>query len=119
MLLESVHRLIHECDTICEKQNWLHPVRPHEHVAEGNHGPCFPCPRGHDEQRLPVVVPFEGLRDSTNGARLIETLDDLSVDFRCRQRFPAAPTLNRELELCFFVEALHRPWRVIRVVPEP
>ena len=80
MTLEGVHRLAHERHTIGQEQDALRPIGPHQQIGERDHRPRLAGAGRHHQQRLALVVLFDGLRDSADRAGLIEALDDRSVD---------------------------------------
>ncbi len=119
MVLEGVHRLVHQRYAVGQKQHTLGPVAAHQQVGERNYRARLAGAGGHHHQRLAVVVALEGLGDAPDAARLVIALDDGRADLAFRQRLARGAALDRELQLRLLVEALHRARRVAGVVPEP
>jgi hypothetical protein len=94
--LEGVHRLGDEGDAVGQEKHAFDPVAAHEQVAEGDHRACLTRARRHHQQRLAVVVALEGLDHTTDGARLVMTLDDLQIDRGFSQRPTRRPALDQQ-----------------------
>jgi len=92
--LERINRLVHQRHTVGEKEHALGPVAPHEQVAQSDHRACLACAGRHDDERLPVAVLLERFADPTNGALLIEPLDDPLVHSGVRQPLATGLPLN-------------------------
>ena len=67
----------------------MRPVGPHQQVAQRDHRAGLARAGRHDQQRLALPVAFERLADATDGALLIEPLDDGGIDRVVGQSFSA------------------------------
>ena len=66
----------------------------HQDIAERDDCARLAGAGGHDQQRLPLVVPLECLADAADRARLVVALDDGLVDLRCGEGLAARSALN-------------------------
>ena len=57
--------------------------------------------------------------DAADGAMLIEPLDDRAIDVLGRQRLARVAALDHQRQFVLLEEALDRPRRMARVVPNP
>src|SRR5687767_6014799 len=106
MLLECVDCLIHECNTVRQKQHSFSPVAPHQQIAQGNDGAGFASPGCHDDQRFSLVVPLERLSDATDGTRLVVAFDNVLVDWGVREFLSCRSSLNEQSKFRLRVKAL-------------
>src|SRR5438876_2118727 len=112
MLLERIERLIHQRNTIREKENALCPIASHQQIAQGDYRSCFASAGSHYQERFSRVVAFESFAYPTNRAGLLVTLDDRLADLCFGQLLTRCLSLDEQLQLALLVESLHRAGRM-------
>ena len=117
--LEGVDRLVHQRDAIRKKEDPPRPIGAHQEIAQRNHRSRLARACRHDEQRAAQMVLLKGLGDATDGARLVETLDNLGVDVDRAQRLQGRAAADRKLQLVLAEESRDGARRIARVVPKP
>ncbi len=119
MLLEGVHRLVHQRHAISKKEHLLGPVAAHQHIAQSNDRARLARAGRHHHQRLPITVFLKRLADAPDGPRLVVALHNGGVDLRAGQRLPSGPAQDEQLEFVPLEETLHGARRIGGVIPDP
>ena len=117
--LEGVDGLVHQRHAVGQKQHALGPACTHEQVHQRNHRAGFARTRGHDHQRLAVLVALKGFGNAANGALLVVALHNARRNRQAGQRFARSAALVHQLQFVFGMKALHRARRAGGVVPHP
>ena len=118
--LKAFDRLVHQRDAVGEEQHALDPVA-RASAGRPARSPCASCRRRSPSPaapcaRCPARTPRRcgGWRASGSSARR-----SLSLISAAASGLRRGAALDQQLQLVLLVEALHRPRRIARVVPEP
>ena len=74
---EAFLRLMYQRIPVSQEQDILHPAVLQQHITQGNHRSGLAGAGSHDQQRLPAVLPAEGITDSLDGTFLIVAARDI------------------------------------------